>query len=93
VFRPKERAAGRFSKSTLPDTFMTFGFSREEFGDLSIRQSRFQEPRFLFLGRGNFILPESQMSGEKFSHQIKRPPVFLFELEATQSPDPISARG
>jgi len=36
VFRPKKRTASRFFESALPDTFMTFGFAREEFGDLSI---------------------------------------------------------
>ena len=43
---------------------MTFGFLREEFRDLCIQQSRFQEGRLLFLGRGNLI----------FARDTSRPP-------------------
>lgn len=53
MFRPKKRAASRLFESALPDTLVSFGFLREEFGDLSIRESRFQEARLLFLDRGN----------------------------------------
>lgn len=87
VFRPKERAAGRFFESALPNTLMTFGFSREEFGDLCVRQPCFQNARLFFFGRrGNLIPRESRMSALRnfrINSSACRFPCFV--LEATQS--------
>ena len=53
MFRPKKRAASRLFESALPDTLVSFGFLREEFGDLSVRQPCFHEARLLCFERGN----------------------------------------